>query len=95
MTEIGQDQLIQISVNWIREHSPQARDSRAEILGTTQLLETGILDSLGLVDLLAFLEQTTGNQIDLLELDEKDISTLEGLCKAAKKINQQGNGSYE
>ena len=80
---LEEDQLIQSAITWILENSPNARNSGLEILGTTNLMEEAILDSMGFVDLLAYLEKTTGREIDLLELDEDDLSTLQGICRAA------------
>lgn len=79
----SKEELIGLAAEWIREHSPNARAGGAELSPDTQLLATGLIDSLGLVDLLAFLEKATGAEIDLLELDEDEIGTLEGLCRAA------------
>src|SRR5262245_27251101 len=83
------EKTIQIARNWIVEHSPDANIKQVTITSTTHLLESGILDSIGLVDLLTFLEQTTGNQIDLHELEPKDFATLDGLCKAALAANSK------
>ena len=78
-----EDRLIQLAVGWIMENSPNARSAGQEISGSTNLFEEAVLDSLGFVDLIAFLEKTTDREIDLLELDEDDLSTLQGLCRAA------------
>ena len=85
---LEKDQLIQLAADWILENSPNARAANVEIGPTTPLLQEGLLDSLGLVDLLAFLEKTTGNEIDLFELDEDEIMTLEGLCRTATGAGQ-------
>jgi acyl carrier protein len=83
------EKMIQIAKDWVLEHSPDANIKDVAILNKTHLLESGVLDSIGLVDLLAFLEETTGNQIDLLELEPEDFATLDGLCKAALAANSQ------
>ena len=88
MNKEGHDQLIQLARDWVVEHSPEANILQMEISGKTHLLESGALDSLGLVDLLAFLEMTTGMQIDLLEVDAQDFATLDGLCRAAMGARQ-------
>ena len=83
---LEEDRLIQLAVGWIMENSPNARSTEREISGRTNLLEDSVLDSLGFVDLIAFLEKTTGREIDLLELDEEDFSSLQGLCRAASTV---------
>ena len=96
MTErLGKEQLIQLARTWILENSASARAAKVEINGTTPLLEEGLLDSLGLVDLMAFLEKTTGNEIDLFELDEEEVMTLEGLCRTASSQGQAADGAAE
>ncbi|MEM7222520.1 MAG: phosphopantetheine-binding protein [Pseudomonadota bacterium] len=78
-----EDKLIRLAIDWVLENSPNAQSAGQEITGDTNLLEDSLLDSLGFVDLVAFLEKTTNREIDLLELDEDDLSTLQGLCRAA------------
>ena len=78
-----EEQLIELAVNWIATSFPNTVANSIDISAGTDLLQEGILDSLGLVDLLAFLEKTTGHEIDLLELDEDSLGTLHGLCCAA------------
>ncbi len=80
---LEKEELIRRAAAWILENSPNARAAKVEIAATTPLLQEGLLDSLGLVDLLAFLEKATGNEIDLFELDEDEAMTLEGLCRSA------------
>lgn len=82
MSDLNKDQLIQAAIQWIRANSRKAA-ARGDISAHTQLMQDGVLDSLGLVDLVSFLEKTSGKPIDLLDLDEKDFSTLDGLCGAA------------
>lgn len=89
MSSFNQQQLIQIAKDWILEHSPDPNIKDVAISKTTHLLESGVLDSIGLVGLLAFLEETTGDQIDLLELEPQDFATLDGLSKAALASNLQ------
>jgi len=49
----------------------------------TDLLTAGILDSMGFVDLLMFLETEYGYRIDLTEADPGQFSTIQGLCELA------------
>jgi acyl carrier protein len=53
----------------------------------TDLLAAGILDSMGLIDLLNFMEMECGYRIDLLDADPAQLSTVMGLCELAAKSN--------
>ena len=54
-----------------------------EVSPETDLLTAGILDSMGFVDLLMFLETEYGYRIDLTEADPARFSTVQGLCELA------------
>lgn len=70
-----------IAAAWIRDHYPPASDA-PEITADTDLLETGVLDSIGFVELIEFLGIETGHAIDLFELEPEVFSTLAGLSGA-------------
>ena len=95
MSEFEEGQLVQLAVDWIRSSSRDSDVAQAKILPDTDLLQAGILDSLGLIDLVAFLEKTTEKQLDLLQLDERDFTTLGGLCRAVAKAEKPGEGYHE
>ena len=78
--ESNSQDLESIVLNWLAEHNRNADFASAKIEPTTNLLEEGILDSLAFIDLLAFLEQQTGQSVDLSELEPEEFSTVQGLC---------------
>ncbi len=45
-----------------------------------------VIDSMGFLELLNFLEQRTGTELDLSALDLEDFATLGGLVKSIEKI---------
>ena len=45
-----------------------------------------VIDSMGCLELLNFLEQRTGAELDLSTLDLEDFATLGGLVKSIEKI---------
>jgi len=47
----------------------------------TDLRDSGLLDSLGLVDLIAAMERTFAIVIDLVELDLDDVRTVDSLTR--------------
>jgi acyl carrier protein len=83
MHELGQEELVARAVNWVRKNSPEGNTSNLEITPDSDLLESGLLDSLGLVQLIAFMEEEANTKIDLLEIDPADFTTLRGLSRFA------------
>ena len=93
MAQADRETLIQAAVTWIRENRRTARSADITISASTPLLQEGILDSLGLVSLVAFLEKLTGNPME--ELEEEDLRTLDGLCSAALRAGSASEGSTD
>ena len=84
MTEsLDEDALLALAIEWILANSVNARNEPEKVTADVNFLEEGILDSLGFVDLLTFLESKTGKEIDLMEVDEDDLSSLRGMCNVA------------
>jgi len=83
MTAIPEQQLRALVTHWVRTNS-RAPDATTQAIGdTTDLLATGLLDSLGFVELLAFVEQTTGRPVDLSDADPSEFTTVQGFCRFA------------
>ena len=59
-----------------------------KVAADANILEEGILDSLGSVDLLTYLERITGMESDLMVADKDDLSSLRGLCNIALNPGQ-------
>lgn len=81
-----------------------ATDTAEEILGVfrdvmgvevpsreTDILETGLLDSLALVTLLVELEERFGVRIDLETLDLEDLRTVESLGAVVDQLRTEGS----
>ena len=51
------------------------------IQASTNLFETGIVDSLGILDLLAFVEDATGAPIPLRQVDMQFFGTVERISR--------------
>jgi acyl carrier protein len=49
---------------------------------STPLFETGIIDSLGIIDLLAFVETATGKTVPMRKLDMRFFGTVDRICSA-------------
>ncbi len=48
----------------------------------TPLFESGIIDSLGIIDLLAFVETATGTSIPMRKVDMRFFGTVDRICRA-------------
>ena len=60
-----------------------AERSEAQVTCQLDLLEAGVLDSMGFIDLIAFIEEAAGRQLDLLDIEPEEFATIEGLCRFA------------
>ena len=88
--------LIGSVLNWIREHKLPGNRDAAGITEDIDLITDGLLDSMGLIDLLLFVEEQTGRSIDLKAVEPKDICVVKNLCRIAlgNPISQSTDG-YE
>lgn len=89
-TPISLATLIAHVIDWVRAHR-QKGSSHVQISAETDLLETGLLDSFGMVDLILFLERQLGCTVDLIDADPKEFSVVSGLCRIALNHNQGGD----
>jgi acyl carrier protein len=79
-----QEKALVVSVlNWIKEHKLPGNRHEAEITEDIDLITDGLLDSMGLVDLLLFVEEQTGRPIDLITVEPKDVCVVKNLCRIA------------
>ena len=51
-----------------------------EIADTDDLLAGGVMDSISFLNLVMFLEQRTGIEIDLVEVDPAELTSIGGIC---------------
>jgi acyl carrier protein len=94
---LTQENALAASVlTWIREHKLPGNLEAASITENIDLIANGLLDSLGLIDLLLFVEEQTGSPIDLKVVEPKDICVVKNLCRIAlgNPISQSTDG-YE
>lgn len=56
----------------------------------TPLFESGIIDSMGFIKLLAFLEKNCGISLDMSEITMENFKTIDGICeKISLKIAEK------
>jgi acyl carrier protein len=80
---ISEAELTERVVEWIRQNGQTTDSSGREIAPDTDLLASGLLDSLGFIDLIAFIEEQDGCRVDLTDVDPDDFSRVKGLCRLA------------
>jgi acyl carrier protein len=94
VNSIKENALVVSVLNWIKEHKlPGTRDG-AEITEDIDFITDGLLDSMGLVDLLLFVEEQTGRPIDLKTVEPTDICVVRNLCRIAfgNQLSQTRDG---
>ena len=76
----SESDLIDRVIDWIKQNQ-RAPDSGAQITADTELVTAGLLDSLGLVELIHFIETQVGCRIDLIDVDPEEFTIVKGLCR--------------
>ncbi len=84
-------ELVERVVQWVRQNSPMKEQADSLISPDTDLFATGLLDSLGFVDLITFIESHEGCRVDLIDADPSEFVTVKGLCRLALG-NSRGTG---
>jgi acyl carrier protein len=78
--EIELDDLI---TKWVRRNVQTNGNGHVELTRHTNLIESGLLDSIEFVELIMFMERQTGCNIDLTDVDPGEFTTVEGLSRIA------------
>lgn len=87
MITISEETLIADVIDWIREHRQPGSSDDVEISADTDLVGSGLLDSLAIIDLILFLEQQHGCKVDLIDADPNEFAIVRGLCRIALSQN--------
>jgi acyl carrier protein len=80
---ISEAELTARAIEWVRKNGQATDPAGSEIAPDTDLLASGLLDSLGLIELIAFIESQDGCRVDLTDVDPADFSMVRGLCRLA------------
>lgn len=88
MTTQTESALVELAMNWVKANNLTNGASNAQITEDTNLLESGLLDSFGFVELILFLETQSRCKIDLTEVDPADFSVVKVLCRLALRSHQ-------
>ena len=85
MRATSQEDLVVRVLDWVEKNNRNPDETKGKIDKSTDLLSTGVLDSVVFIELIAFIESETGCALDLAEVDPEDFTTAEGLCRFALK----------
>jgi len=91
MSEGNEDEVIQLALDWVRQNGRDGDVAPGDVEEDTNLLLSGVLDSLGFIDLLAFLEERAGLTLDLAELDPEEFTSIGGLARNAFKEGRRAS----
>jgi len=83
MKGLKENDLIGLVVDWVENNSQNPDETNGGIEAGADLLSSGILDSVGFVELLVFVEEKTGRELDISEIDPEQFGTIGALCKYA------------
>jgi acyl carrier protein len=73
-------ELMDLVIDWIKQNKLPTDDDNSTILSNTDLVTSGLLDSLGLVELIQFIETQVGCRIDLMDVEPNEFTVLGDLC---------------
>lgn len=82
----GSPKIVASIVGFVRERFPAAP---AILSGETALFEGGVIDSLGVIDLMAFLEAEHGVQIDDADYAMENFETIGHLAQLVEQKRMQ------
>jgi len=80
---LTETELVDLVIQWVRENSPIGDRVDGLITAETNLFEGGLLDSLGFVDLITFIESHDGCRVDLADADSGEFAILKEICRLA------------
>jgi acyl carrier protein len=79
---VAEKELIDLVVGWVKENAHDG-SNHVEISETTNLLESGLLDSFAFVDLVLFIENCTQKKLDLIDVEPEEFTVVRNLCHLA------------
>src|SRR5258708_11878411 len=84
-------ELVDLIIKWVRKNAQTNGNGQVELAVHTNLMESGLLDSIGFVELIVFMESKTGSNIDLSDVDPSEFTTVNGLSQIALRNVQHDN----
>jgi acyl carrier protein len=85
MKQICESELLHVVIHWVHENTHTNGVDHLEITPETNLISSRVLTSLGIIDLLVFIESRTNCKIDLTDVEPNEFAVVKGLCRLALK----------
>jgi len=83
-------EVVDLVVGWVKKNMQTNGNGHVELTENTDLMESGLLDSIGFVELIVFMESQMACNIDLTDVDPGEFTTVQGLCRIALRNDQAG-----
>jgi acyl carrier protein len=83
-------EVVDLVVHWVKKNMQTNGNRRIEVGADTDLMESGVLDSIGFVELIVFIETHIGCNVDLTDVDPSEFTTVNGLCRIALRSAPAG-----
>lgn len=77
----SEEQLVQVVIDWVRSKQRSGTLPDGDVTAETDLVSSGLMDSLALIELIASLEEQVGYKIDLTDADPSEFCVVKGLCR--------------
>ena len=95
MKPLHETELADLIIQWVGKNTNVQRARRVKISRDTDLMESQLLDSLGFVELMMFVEAQTGQNIDLTDVDPQEFAVIEGLSRIALGAGRKAAASIQ
>ena len=82
MTAPNTQELRVVITTWMSENSFVQDGDPSSLPDDLDLVESGWLDSMAIIELLAHVEEVTGIEVDLSDLDAVELGTIGGICRS-------------
>lgn len=82
MNTLSASELTEKVRAWVIAHRQPGVDVQ-DLNENTDLIATGVLDSVGFVEMLAYVEGLVGRPVDLSDIDPSEFTKLGGFCTYA------------
>lgn len=83
MTTLDRADLVGQVTDWVRIRNRNPEFDMGGLTPATDLLETAVLDSVALVELLVYVQEEIGRELDLSDADPEEFVTIDGICSFA------------
>jgi len=90
MMAMREDELLDRVRQWIRQNHQSTAADTLDLSDGTDLIASGLLDSMAFVELIVFVEALTNAKVDLSDIDPVEFTTVRGFCRS---VLHNGNGT--